>query len=287
VRSIRFVHRRPPAALVVATLALFVALSGVSFAGTQATSANQTLSREIAGLQKQVGKLRATLAGVTRHGNVLRFSGMNVQIVNGRHKTGSTNGLGNLIIGYNAQAGSQTGSHNVVIGDAQTFTSYGGLLAGYGNAVTGPDDTVIGGYGNIAESTNNTITGGVDNTAANNATTISGGLHNLTNESASAIFGGCSNLTGGGPAPTFVCGNQDYFDAIFGGYANVAQAGIGGAVLGGNHNEAEAYNALVAGGYDNSVVDNTYTSESQFGGSKRSLDNNYNGVEVAGQTFTP
>lgn len=49
----------------------------------------------------------------------IQFSAVNVQIVNGEGKTETTNGEGNLVIGYDENSGShkQTGSHNLILGE--------------------------------------------------------------------------------------------------------------------------------------------------------------------------
>jgi len=239
--------RRPSASLAVASLALFVALAGVSSARSSAPST--VSAKTIKKLQSEVASLQRTLKGVTRQGNTVRFSGVNVQIVSGAPKAGSLNGLGNLIVGYNRDPGAQTGSGNVVIGDGQTFTSYGGFIAGLDNSLKGPDSSILGGYDNVVSGTNGTVAGGTWNNAGANATTVGGGLYNYADENGSGIFGGCSNLTGAGPAPTFVCSNQDYFDDVFGGYANGANGGNGDTVVGGNHNvESKPNDTLVAAG---------------------------------------
>ena len=64
----------------------------------------------------------------------VQFHGCNVQIVNGEGKTNSTNGAGNLVIGYdeNPDARPQTGSHDLILGQNQEFTSFGGIVAGFG-----------------------------------------------------------------------------------------------------------------------------------------------------------
>src|SRR5262245_20744675 len=50
----------------------------------------------------------------------IRITGVNVQVVNGLGATETTNGVGNLVIGYNepgnALGDSRVGSHNVCIG---------------------------------------------------------------------------------------------------------------------------------------------------------------------------
>ena len=83
----------------------------------------------------------------------IRFTGVNVQIVNGLEatngnpncpncETGTVNGLGNLIVGYNELLGTfrppnHTGSHNVVVGTDNNYTSWGGLVAGFAHEIAG------------------------------------------------------------------------------------------------------------------------------------------------------
>ncbi len=61
----------------------------------------------------------------------VKFEGVNVQIVNGEGKTTTTNGEGNLVIGYdeNPEKREQTGSHDLILGKEQKFTSYSGIIA--------------------------------------------------------------------------------------------------------------------------------------------------------------
>ena len=54
----------------------------------------------------------------------------------------------------------RTGSNNLVVGDEHEFTSYGGLVAGLANTITG---------------TNASVPGGAFNTASGHASSISGG----------------------------------------------------------------------------------------------------------------
>jgi len=73
--------------------------------------------------------------------NEVVITGANLRIVNGLGSTLTTNGLGNLIVGYNELrqefggcsgstgpfcTDSRTGSHNVVVGRANNFSSFGG-----------------------------------------------------------------------------------------------------------------------------------------------------------------
>merc|ERR1740124_794975 len=52
----------------------------------------------------------------------------NIFITNGKEDISSLNGKGNLIVGMKKI--DQNGSHNVVIGHTNTFSSYGGLVVG-------------------------------------------------------------------------------------------------------------------------------------------------------------
>jgi hypothetical protein len=72
----------------------------------------------------------------------IQFSGVNVQVVNGEGKTASVNGAGNVVIGYDENPGKreQTGSHNLVLGEEQTFTSFASIVGGLRNTASGPAD---------------------------------------------------------------------------------------------------------------------------------------------------
>jgi hypothetical protein len=121
----------------------------------------------------------------------IRFSGVNVQVVNGEGKTESVNGEGNLVIGYDENASrTQTGSHNLVLGEQQAFSSFGGLVAGYGNTISGREASVSGGALNTASGFYTSITGGEQNTARVEAASVQGGSKNLAEGRFASIFGG-------------------------------------------------------------------------------------------------
>jgi len=65
-------------------------------------------------------------ASLENGGNDLIFSGVNLHLRDGSGSTSGTNGLGNLIIGYNEDewvANPRNGSHNLVVGDNHTYSS--------------------------------------------------------------------------------------------------------------------------------------------------------------------
>jgi hypothetical protein len=119
---------------------------------------------------------QGTLFG-TKGPNIV-FTGANIRVVDG---SGATNdhwntplGLGNLIVGYNT-GGVQTGSHNIVCGEANNFTGNGGLVAGFGNSLGGYWSTVAGGIDNTVSNTGASISGGYGNTASAYSASVGGG----------------------------------------------------------------------------------------------------------------
>jgi hypothetical protein len=75
------------------------------------------------------------------------FSEVNVQVVNGAGQTDSINGLGNLIVGYDAAReldNDKSGLHNVVVGDKHRYSRFGGIVGGLQNSITGDWSSVSG-----------------------------------------------------------------------------------------------------------------------------------------------
>lgn len=157
-------------------------------------------------LYTMVNDLKSTFAGVSRDGDNIVFTGVNVQIVNGTY-SGTKNGLGNLIIGYNTlrndnpALGSEkyyhddrSGSHNLVIGSLLNYSSTGGIVTGFMNTISGESSSIIGGSWNIASETLSTIIGGHMNTAMGESSTITGGAYNTVSGKYSSITGGSSNF---------------------------------------------------------------------------------------------
>lgn len=137
-------------------------------------------------LEARVAALEALLASVSLNGSDIVFSGVNVKIVSGTGSTdGAVNGLGNLIVGYNEQRGDgsddRSGSHNIVGGIRNNFTSYGGLVVGNTNTISGKNASVTGGTQNTASGFEASVSGGSLNTASGFAASVSGGWgHDVT-----------------------------------------------------------------------------------------------------------
>ncbi len=154
------------------------------------------------------------------------FSGCNMYIQSGSGSTGdggNLTGLGNLTIGYNTGSNPslETGSHNLIIGDQNHYTSFGGMVVGQLNSVNAPYSVVAGGYSNSANAYGSLVAGGIDNTASANGSSVTGGDNNVANNV-------CSSVTGG--------------------FSNVA-SGVDSSVCGGGHCSASGNAAAVLGGY--------------------------------------
>lgn len=206
----------------------------------------------------------ALLAGVTRSEDAITFSGVNVQVVDGTGGTsGTPNGLGNLIVGYNeaTQGQERTGSHNLVVGREHEYTSFGGIVAGNHNTIgaaeasvlggkdnetSGLNAVVLGGNTNFASGPYTAVVGGNSNEATGTYSAIGGGFDNSTLGQYSAIAGGCENTTG----------NSSTYSAISGGQLNQANA-LWSSVSGGFTNKANGQHSSVSGG-------STHTSVGQY-----------------------
>jgi hypothetical protein len=183
-----------------------------------------------ADLEARIAALEALLANVTRAGNDMTFSGMNVHIINGLGDTETTNGVGNLIVGYNETRGdgddNHSGSHNLVVGSKQNFSSYGRLVAGQSNTISGKYACVSGGASNTASGPGASASGGAYNTASGAYASVSGGASNTASGGSASVCGGENNTASG--KYSFVAG---------GGAANVAYGNVAfadySAILGG------------------------------------------------------
>ncbi|MCH8497165.1 MAG: hypothetical protein LAT63_01685 [Marinobacter sp.] len=155
----------------------------------------------------------------------VRFTGVNVQVINGTGQT-TANGVGNLIVGYNSartvgypgcsdgqyvdsgscQAAGQvwafnhkSGSHNLVIGNGNAYSQTGGFVAGFQNSVNRNYATISGGERNLATGVASSISGGYLNQALSAYGSILGGRNNGTAPNTggqySAVVGGENNNT--------------------------------------------------------------------------------------------
>ncbi|MCH7945350.1 MAG: hypothetical protein IIC73_04955, partial [Armatimonadetes bacterium] len=152
---------------------------------------------QIASLTSRVAVLEEKTQFMSVLGDTTLFSGTNVQVVNGMGGTETTNGLGNLIVGYNQAVGpggdERGGSHNVVVGDQHDYLSFGGLVVGIANRIEGRFSSAIGGVFNRALGAQSSVNGGILNTASGESSLVTGGRSNVASGLASAVTGGRQN----------------------------------------------------------------------------------------------
>ena len=112
--------------------------------------------------------------------NEVVITGANLRLLNGMGATDTTNGLGNLIVGYNepreGEENIRTGSHNVVVGKQHQFSSVGGLVVGLQNEIHGAFASVSGGVRNTAAGHFSSVSGGQNRTAAGEFDWVAGSL---------------------------------------------------------------------------------------------------------------
>jgi hypothetical protein len=172
---------------------------------TSLQTALKTAQTEIAALQTRVKTLEAKPAGggipdLERYiqietnpingltGPHILITGANVHIRSGSGATddhysvsGNLTGLGNLIVGYNEvnpTGPPRTGSHNLIGGSFNSFTSTGGLVFGLRNTLSGQYAAVLSGESNTASGVYAAVLGGNLNTASGLRSTVYGGLGN-------------------------------------------------------------------------------------------------------------
>jgi hypothetical protein len=204
----------------------------------------QTPGVSLASLLARITSLEQKTAPITLSGTDLTVKGVNVHIVDGTGSTASSSGLGNLIIGYNAGgtvSGTGGGSHNLVLGDANNYTSYGGLIAGDDNTISGAYASVTGGSRNTASGEFASISGGYFNTASGGEfASVSGGFNNYASGDVASVSGGYDNHASGPEA------------SVSGGESNYA-AGEFASISGGDYNTASGFASSVYGGYENTA----------------------------------
>ena len=216
-------------------------------------------------LVRRLAALEYKLQYISGGPNEVLITGANLRIVNGLGMTETTNGLGNLIVGYNeprkfpppAFNDVRTGSHNVVVGTGHNFGSFGGLVVGSDNQISGEFASVSGGTGNFASGDHSSVSGGFDNSARGDFSSVSGGDGNQAFGLNSSVSGGAFNIAG--RSFSSVSGGQGNIadgdsSSVSGGAGNTASGG-GSSVSGGFRNRASGDESSVSGGLNRTAPD--------------------------------
>jgi hypothetical protein len=235
----------------------------------------------VAALEEEIAELRELLSNVLSLDQFLslemvnerpavRITGANLQIVNGTGETASSNGTGNLLIGYderreetfrvhcslgtNPDNGTPVtdqiecdiaggvwavnhtgGSHYLVVGSEHNYSRWGGIVVGLTNTSNFDFASVSGGSYNIASGENSSVSGGSNNTASGTVSSVSGGQLNRASDDRSSVSGGFNNTASGDSS------------SVSGGQINTA-SGSASSVSGGRENAASGRNSSVSGG---------------------------------------
>lgn len=191
--------------------------AGVAALGAQVSSvqsSTSTFGADIASVQARATALETKTMNMTADADNVYFTGVNLHVRNGTGSTtGMVNGKGNLVVGYDAAKATdsdKSGSHNIVLGDRNNYTSYGGFVGGDNNTISasyavvlaadgatasGSRSVVVTGYQGEATNTTAVVIGGYSNKATGFRSVTVGGWENDANGSYSSILGGSGNQT--------------------------------------------------------------------------------------------
>ena len=150
---------------------------------------NELVGR-ITALEARIMTLQTKTAPMSVSGNKLFFTGVNVHVRNGSGDTYTANSLGNVIVGYNENALSRAGSHNLVVGKTNSYYRCAGFVVGKNNQLGGDGCSVLGGLTNIAVQKQSSVHGGYFNTANADYAVCSGGEQNTSEYPYGTVSGG-------------------------------------------------------------------------------------------------
>lgn len=170
----------------------------------------------------------------------------NLVVQNGTGSTGAVNGLGNVILGYDAtrtdnpDLSPKTGSHDLVLGDNNGYGSTGQLVSGSRNYAKGQNAAIIGGSDAQASGPGAVVIGGYGGQSAGQASVAIGG-HGVESGGAQAVaIAGWQASASGDQSLTL------------GGYRN-GNAGASAVVVGGTSNTTSDFNTTLVGGRYNAT----------------------------------
>lgn len=207
-----------------------------------------TLEGQLSALDADVDTIQELFNYVTvdTSAHTVRFSGANVRIDSGSGSTtGTVNGYGNLIIGYNEDDGlARTGSHNLILGHYNDYQFFGSIVMGWGNDASGQHSTV-GGIGNTVSSNYGVVLAGQANASTSaHGVVVTGTFVDASGRYASVLTG--HNADAGGTYSSMVSAQDS---TIASGY--------------------QAYMGVVMGA-DNASVDHDYSVVTTSDGSSSS-----------------
>jgi hypothetical protein len=197
-----------------ARLAKAIALVAVVGAGvwTSIPEARAQFGLTLANLNARLLVVEAKTAPISVVGTDFAITGKNVFIQDGSGQSGFNSSLGNLTIGYNELrrngGNNRSGTHNLIVGDQNNYTSFGGFVAGSRNEISSRWSSVSGGNGNSASGDSSSVSGGAFNIASGELASVSGGALNTASGVFGSVSGGEFNTAAGELAS--VSGGQNH-----------------------------------------------------------------------------
>lgn len=199
--------------------------------GESGTGLEKAQAEQLTAALKYLAELRKYLEVKTegKGGRLtVRKANLHIEASEPNASTEQTNGLGNLIVGYNEKKQgvnyTRAGSHNIIVGKHHEYTSHSGLVTGEAHKLSGAGAAVLGGKSNSASGEGATVTGGENNQATGNFSSVLGGQSNVAEGTQSVVVGG------GGSSS-----------------ANIAKGTLA-VVVGGGNNNALGNSSVVLGG---------------------------------------
>jgi hypothetical protein len=239
----------------------------------------EELEEDVSMLEEDVNYLGDLLTHFSVVGDDIYITGANLHVRNGVGWTETTNGLGNIIVGYNEERSPtapecslygctnvRSGSHMLVLGTENNFTAFGGLVAGWWNTASGDYASVSGGRFNTASDLAASVSGGFNNTASYWYASVSGGSGNTASGAYASVSGGAQNTASSSSAS--VSGGLNnlaswVFASVSGGEENTA-SGSSASVSGGRFNTASGNFASVSGGENNTAIGQGFHPDTHY-----------------------
>jgi hypothetical protein len=179
--------------------------------------AGASLVQRVTALESAVSAVQTKTQYVSVSGGEMFIDGTNLHIRNGlgasngdpsmpiNSPNATTNGKGNLILGYNASRvpdgmggpDVRTGSHCLIVGDRNNYSSFGGIVVGDLNTISNAYASISGGFGGIVNGARASVSGGSGNTASGSVAWVAGGFGNMATNSGAAVSGGNNNVSSG------------------------------------------------------------------------------------------
>ena len=269
----------------------FNALKAAIEAGERRNAALTNRVRDLEAALTMLRQLNGVLSIETVNDvRTVRLTGVNFQVVNGLGRTESVNGAGNILVGYDepntfeftaplcssarARTGAliaseadcltaggvfgtqhKSGSHNLVLGTQNGYSSFAGIVAGRLNYSNEIYASVLGGVDNRASGRFSAVVTAQGSTARGANSAILGGIGGQANGSHSTVVGGIGNVAAGQQS------------VVVGGERNEAP-GEKSVMLGGFRNVVSGVHATVSGGRVNTV---SGQASSLLGGANRAV----------------